>query len=158
MKLVGNKIVWNGERLFLRGYGDDGAYATTAAPPTDRDFYTRQLRYMKDLGFNFIRFHTHSMPAEFFDVADELGFLCNPEFALTHEATPTRLPGWLNNSLVRRVYNTSFTSLVQRHAYRPSIFSWVLSNEMYFKNTTKYWFDSGDNSILFVQLYRYAKS
>ena len=28
---------------------------------------------------------------------------------------------------------------------------------MYFKNTVKYWYNSGDNSRLFVQLYRYAK-
>ena len=28
----------NGQRMFLRGYGDDAAYATTAAPPTDRGY------------------------------------------------------------------------------------------------------------------------
>ena len=41
---------------------------------------------MKALGFNFVRLHTHSMPTEFFDVADELGMLCNPEFAISHES------------------------------------------------------------------------
>ena len=83
MELVGNRILFNGERLFLRGYGDDGAYATTAAPPTDKTFYTRQLSDMKALGFNWVRLHTHSMPTEFFDVADELGLLCDPEFAIS---------------------------------------------------------------------------
>ena len=158
MELVGNRIVFNGERLFLRGYGDDAAYASTAAPPTDKGFYYRQLSDMKALGFNHIRLHTHSMPAEFFDVADELGMLCNPEFAITHEGGPTQT-AWLNSSLTRQVLNRSFTSIVQRHAYRPSIFSWVLSNEMYFSNAEhKYWYDSGDNSKLFVELYRYAKA
>ena len=130
LELVGNTIRFNGERLYLRGYGDDGAYASTAAPPTDKGFYYRQLNDMKALGFNFIRLHTHSMPAEFFDVADELGMLCHPEFAITHEA-PSLKKGWLNNNLVRKVFNASFTSIVERHAYRPSIFAWVLSNEMY---------------------------
>lgn len=158
LELVGSVILCNGERLFLRGYGSDAAYASTAAPPTDKSFYYHQLRDMKALGFNFLRLHTHSMPAEFFDVADELGLLCNPEFAITHEGGPTQTD-WLNSSLIRQVLNSSFTSIVQRHAYRPSIFSWVLSNEMYFSNTKqKYWFDSGDNSRLFVELYRFAKA
>ena len=158
IELVGSRIMFNGERLYLRGFGDDAAYATTAAPPTDQAFYYRQLRDMRSLGFNFIRLHTHSMPSEFFDVADELGFLCDPEFAITHESPSLKL-GWLENSAVREVFNASFTSVVQRHAHRPSIFAWVLSNEMYFSNeTAKYWYDSGDNSQLFVQLYRWAKS
>ena len=67
------KILINGQRLFLRGYGDDAQYATTAAPPTDRAFYLSTLQSMKDLGFNFIRFHTHNMPSEFFDVAVRCG-------------------------------------------------------------------------------------
>jgi hypothetical protein len=69
------------------GYGDDGQYGTTAAPPMDKDFYLRQLTSMKDLGYNFIRFHTHSMPTELFEAADELGFLCDPEFAMNCAST-----------------------------------------------------------------------
>ena len=156
-ELIGGRIIFNGERLFLRGYGDDAAYATTAVAPTDKSFYYRQLGDMKALGFNFIRLHTHSMPTEFFDVADELGMLCNPEFAISHEAPIFKDGAWLTNPVVQQVFNESFTSIVQRHAYRPSIFAWVLSNEMYFSNASKYWYNSGDNSQLFVQLYRYAK-
>lgn len=68
----GPRVEFNGEAVFLRGYGDDGNYATTAAPPMDKDFYLRQLTSMKALGYNFIRFHTHSMPTELFDAADEV--------------------------------------------------------------------------------------
>ena len=135
IELVGSRIMFNGERLYLRGYGDDAAFATTAAPPTNKAFYYRQLSDMRSLGYNFIRLHTHSMPSEFFDAADELGFLCDPEFAITHESPSLKL-GWLGNSAVREVFNASFTSVVQRHAHRPSIFAWVLSNEMYFSNET----------------------
>ena len=73
------------------GYGDDGQYGTTAAPPMDKDFYLRQLTSMKDLGYNFIRFHTHSMPTELFEAADELGFLCDPEFAMNCASTHSAL-------------------------------------------------------------------
>ena len=51
----GWKIKINGQRLFLRGYGDDAAYATTAAPPADRGYYETTLQSMRDLGFNFVR-------------------------------------------------------------------------------------------------------
>ena len=49
----------------------------------EKDFYLSQLRSMRNLGYNFIRFHTHSMPTELLDAADELGFLCDPEFAMS---------------------------------------------------------------------------
>ena len=88
VKAEGPRIEFNGEAVFLRGYGDDGNYATTAAPPMDKAFYVRQLRSMQALGYNFIRFHTHSMPTELLDVADELGFLCDPEFAMSCEYLP----------------------------------------------------------------------
>ena len=35
--------------------------------------------------YNYIRLHTHFMPDEFFDAADELGVLCNPEFAMNYK-------------------------------------------------------------------------
>jgi hypothetical protein len=58
LELKGHKILHNGERLFLRGYGDDAQYGTTLMPPMDKSFYVHQLRSMKGLGFNFVRFHT----------------------------------------------------------------------------------------------------
>lgn len=84
VKADGPRIEFSGDAVFLRGYGDDGNYASTAAPPTDKAFYLHQLRSMKALGYNFIRFHTHSMPIELLESADELGMLCNPEFAMSY--------------------------------------------------------------------------
>eukprot|EP01052_Picozoa_sp_SAG31_P041792 SAG31_NODE_6437_length_2018_cov_14.547160_2_plen_124_part_00 len=111
-------------------------YATTAAPPTDRRFYLHTLQSMKDLGFNFIRLHTHNMPSEFFDVADELGMMSNPELAMNYHypcdldiATPGAVCD-PDNDLVREVFNRSMKSLVQRQSYRPSIFARVLANEV----------------------------
>ena len=54
----------------------------------EKDFYLSQLRSMRNLGYNFIRFHTHSMPTELLDAADELGFLCDPEFAMSAPPRP----------------------------------------------------------------------
>ena len=113
--------MFNGEPLFLRGYGDNGQYAVTGAPPMDKTYYRRQLSNMKSLGFNFIRFHTHSMPDVFHEAADELGFLCDPEFAMNY-AYPCPFPGCALNDLVHEVFNRSFASIVQRTSHHPSLF------------------------------------
>ena len=127
----GNRIRMNGEPLFLRGYGDDGQYAFTGAPPMDRQYYMAQLTGMKMLGYNFIRFHTHSMPDVFHEVADELGFLCDPEFAMNY-AYPCPFPGCVVTDQVQQTFNRSFASIVQRTSHHPSLFGYVLSNEIAF--------------------------
>ena len=127
----GNRIRMNGEPLFLRGYGDDGQYAFTGAPPMDRQYYMAQLTGMKKLGYNFIRFHTHSMPDVFHEVADELGFLCDPEFAMNYKY-PCPFPGCVVTDQVHQTFNRSFASIVQRTSHHPSLFGYVLSNEIGF--------------------------
>jgi hypothetical protein len=83
---------------------------------------------MRNVGYNFIRFHTHSMPEEFFEAADELGFLCDPEFAMNYGyPTPWNSPV---TPAVKEVFFRSFASTVERLAHHPSIFGWVLSNEI----------------------------
>ena len=141
LSVDGPRILFNGEPLFLRGYGDDAQYWFTAAPPMDKSYYLSQLAEMKALGFNFIRFHTHSMPDVFHEAADELGFLCDPEFAISYSYMGA-------NAAVKAVYNRSFASLVQRRSHHPSVFGWVLSNEVH-------WGGAGDSQ--FAELYRYAK-
>ena len=79
----------------------------------DKGYYLSQLRDMKALGYNFIRFHTHSMPDVFHEAADELGFLCNPEFAMNYKVG-CPFPGCAYNEEVHAVYNRSFASIVHR--------------------------------------------
>ena len=43
----------------------------------DKEYYTAQLTAMKALGYNYIRFHTHSMPDVFHEVQG-LGHHLNP--------------------------------------------------------------------------------
>jgi beta-galactosidase/beta-glucuronidase len=117
----GPRILFNGEPLFLRGYGDDGQYGFTGAPPMDKGYYLAQLSGMRELGFNFIRFHTHAMPDVFHEAADELGFLCNPEFAMNYRVG-CPFPGCVYNEEVHDTYNRSFASIVHRRSHHPSVF------------------------------------
>ena len=139
----GPRILFNGEPLFLRGYGDDGQYGFSGAPPMEKSFYLAQLSGMRALGFNFIRFHTHSMPDVFHEAADELGFLCNPEFAMSYRVG-CPFPGCVYNEEVHATYIRSFASVVHRRAHHPSVFGWVLSNEI------------GFSTAPFAELYHFA--
>ena len=156
MKMEGY-IMMNGERLYLRGYGDDGMYATTAAPPAERGYFEKTLRNMKDLGFNFIRFHTHNMPEEVFDVAVELGMMSDPESAMNY-GFPCDLNGCsADDKLTHAMISRSFKSNVHRQSHRPSIFGWVLSNEIAFTRAGAGG-NSGFKNNMFAQLYLISKT
>jgi hypothetical protein len=155
LKLDGPKIIYNGERLFLRGFGDDGQYGSSLAPPMDKTFHYKHLLEMRALGFNFIRFHTHTMPDVFFDAADELGFLVNGEFAINYQY-PCPFPGCIVNEQVVEVYNRSFTAQVQRQSSHPSVFAYVLANENGFAaDATK---PHGADAVQFAKMYLFAKA
>mmetsp|Transcript_104058 Transcript_104058/g.190592 ORF Transcript_104058/g.190592 Transcript_104058/m.190592 type:complete len:1211 (-) Transcript_104058:50-3682(-) len=152
LELKGSRIIWNGERLYLRGYGDDAAYGHSVAPPVDKSYYVSQLRAMQPFGFNFVRLHSHALPTEFFEAADELGFLVDAEFPMTYDygctgSCPGR-PLVEVTSAVKLVYNESFASFVKRYSHHPSVFAYVLSNEVIWDAT---------NQVQFAELYRFAK-
>ena len=149
LSMDGPRILFNNEPLFLRGYGDDGQYGFTGAPPMDKGYYLSQLQDMKSLGYNFIRFHTHSMPDVFHEAADELGFLCDPEFAMNYRY-PCPFPGCVTTDQVHETFNRSFASIVQRTSHHPSLFGYVLSNEIGFGA------DGAAAQAQFVELYRFA--
>eukprot|EP00930_Biecheleria_cincta_P055750 TRINITY_DN42028_c0_g1_i1.p1 TRINITY_DN42028_c0_g1~~TRINITY_DN42028_c0_g1_i1.p1 ORF type:complete len:1228 (-),score=168.92 TRINITY_DN42028_c0_g1_i1:157-3840(-) len=155
LKIKGNRILWNGERLYLRGYGDDAAYGHSVAPPTTKSIYRKQLEMMRPFGFNYIRLHTHALPTEFFDACDEMGFLVQVELPMEYSygcAIGSTCPGPQVAAVtdsVKRVYNESFASFVQRYNHHPSIFGYVLSNEITWSHI---------NRDQFAELYRFAKS
>ena len=116
----------------------------------DKSYYLSQLAEMKALGYNFVRFHTHSMPDVFHEAADELGFLCNPEFSMNYRY-PCPFPGCNANALVQATFNRSFTSIVRRTSHHPSLFGYALSNEIGFTA------DGAAAQAAFVEFYRFAK-
>jgi len=69
----------NGKPIFLRGVCDHSYYPETCTPPTGPVWYRRHVRRLKELGFNWLRFHT-SVPLEaYLDAADEFGMLVQVE-------------------------------------------------------------------------------
>lgn len=75
----GTRLLLNGEYFYARGICEHGYYPLTVHPPRDKNYFRRSIRILKELGFNFVRFHTTVPVQEYMEAADELGILMEPE-------------------------------------------------------------------------------
>ena len=75
----GEDFYLNNQRYLLRGYGDDSIYPITLCSPASREEHKKQLQLAKDYGFNYVRLHTHCEVPEYFEAADEIGIMIQPE-------------------------------------------------------------------------------
>ena len=69
----------NGVPYYLRGVCEHCYYPETANPSRDIAFYRNVIKKLKELGFNYIRFHTYVPCEEYMQAADELGILMHIE-------------------------------------------------------------------------------
>ena len=81
----GERLKLNGEYVYLRGITEHCYFAETIHLPRDLGYYRTITRKRKELGFNFLRFHTYVPPAEYLEAMDELGML-------VHIETPNFVP------------------------------------------------------------------
>ncbi len=79
LEVRGNRFYLNGTPYFLRGYGETFVYPDALVSPVDRDVHRANMRVIKRAGFNAARMHTHCEIPEYFEAADELGILLQPE-------------------------------------------------------------------------------
>ena len=75
----GTKLFLNGEPFLFRGTCEHCYFPETIHPTRDMRYYRRNLRTLKKLGFNSIRFHTWVPPVEYMEAADELGMVMEVE-------------------------------------------------------------------------------
>lgn len=69
----------NGNPYYLLGVCDHCYYPLTVNPSQDIDFYRGIIQKMKELGFNYIRCHTHVPDEAYMQAADELGMIFQVE-------------------------------------------------------------------------------
>lgn len=79
----------NGKPCYLRGACEHCYFPETVHPNHDSGFYREVIRKLKELGFNFIRFHTFVPEEEYMQAADELGMLLEVE-----SPNNTTVPQW----------------------------------------------------------------
>ena len=75
----GEKFLLNGKPIYLRGVTEHCYFAKTLHLPRDLDYYRMITAKRKELGFNFVRFHTFVPPVEYLEATDELGMVVHIE-------------------------------------------------------------------------------
>ena len=79
MRQDGTRLLLNGTPVYLRGHCEHHYYPLTCTAPTDVETYRNNIRVLKGLGFNWLRFHTWIPSEEYMQAADELGMLIQVE-------------------------------------------------------------------------------
>ncbi len=139
MEVVGDKFYLNGQPYFLRGYGDDFVYPMTLNSPADKDYHVKNMKVIKEAGFNYVRLHTHCEIPEYFEAADEVGILVQPELPYYHDITteafifdPLRDVRELFEHYRRYVSFASYSLGNEGHLGSPldkQIYQWVKKND-----------------------------
>ena len=75
----GSDFYLNNRKHFVRGFGDDNIYPITFCSPASREEHRRHLELAKEYGFNYVRHHTHCEIPEYYEAADEVGIMIQPE-------------------------------------------------------------------------------
>jgi len=69
----------NGRPVILRGATEHAYFPLTCTPPPDVESYREFIRRQREIGFNWLRFHTWVPSEEYMRAADELGMMIQVE-------------------------------------------------------------------------------
>ena len=112
----------NGERITLKGFLQQGAYPRTLIFPDTKEMGMKELRLLKDNGFNFVRAHLRVPNRWWLDACDEMGILVQGEPGI----------GWIGNAPeTERRCRTEIEAMLLRDRNHPAIVFWCLLNEAY---------------------------
>jgi len=90
----GGEFYLNNRKHFVRGFGDDWVYPLTICSPASREVHREHLGLARKFGFNYVRHHTHTEIPEFYDAADELGIMVQPELPYYGARPSAAAEGW----------------------------------------------------------------
>jgi beta-galactosidase len=124
-KVSGGKFLLNGAPIFLRGYGDDCIFPNTICPPSDKGEFVRRLTIARDYGFNYVRLHSWFPPQEYFDAADEIGMMVQPEFPFAYRGELPKTPE------AKRSAVEQWKEVIRINRNHPCIATWCMGNEQY---------------------------
>ncbi len=80
------RLFLNGRPILLRGICEIYSFPPDIHPPNDIEYFRKRLERLKEVGFNFLRFHTWVPMEPYLRAANEVGMLIQPE----HSTSPTR--------------------------------------------------------------------
>lgn len=113
----------NGIRTKLWGVNlhHDGGAVGAAVP---RKIWVRRLKALRQMGVNTIRCAHHPMPEDFYDLLDEMGFLCIDELVDKWEGCGM----YFDRTWQAR--HDDLAAMIRRDANHPSIILWSVGNEI----------------------------
>ena len=79
IEVRGDRFFLNNRPFFVRGFGDDFVYPLTLVSPASRAEHLAHFKVARAAGFNYVRLHTHCELPEYFEAADEVGIMVQPE-------------------------------------------------------------------------------
>ncbi len=85
LEVRGRQFYLNGQPYFLRGAGDHNYDTAEIIEPPQRERFLEHMKIYKAAGFNAMRHHTHAPLPEYFEAADEMGLLLQPELPYYHD-------------------------------------------------------------------------
>ncbi|MGN0834052.1 MAG: sugar-binding domain-containing protein [Kiritimatiellia bacterium] len=115
----GEKLRLNGQPVYLRGVTEHCYFPQTVHLPRDLAYYRMITAKRKELGFNFVRFHTFVPPVEYLQATDELGMLVHLESPnFTSEAEYAEIIAFARPHPSVVIYCTGNETRIDRQAER----------------------------------------
>ncbi len=122
----------NGVKTKLWGVNlhHDGGAVGAAVP---KEIWVRRLKALKQMGVNTIRCAHHPMPEYFYDLLDEMGFLCIDELVDKWEGCGM----YFDRTWHER--HEDLAAMIRRDANHPSIILWSVGNEVSHQFSEKFY-------------------
>ncbi|MBI2844448.1 MAG: hypothetical protein HYX78_13720, partial [Armatimonadetes bacterium] len=79
LAVAGTDLKLNGRPVLLRGCTEHYYFPKTCLAPMEIEPYRERLRKLKEIGFNWIRFHSWAPNEQYMQAADELGMMLQAE-------------------------------------------------------------------------------
>ncbi len=135
-----NRLCLNGEPIFLNGVLDQGYFTDGHYLPGDPAEYERDVRRMKELGFNMLRKHIKVEPEAFYEACDRLGMLVVQDMVnnggynyLFDTVLPTigfqRRPNWPVSQRRKEIFETCAWDTICHLYDHPCVIGYTIFNE-----------------------------
>jgi hypothetical protein len=118
--ILNGEFFLNGKPIFIKGILNQPNYPKTMIVPPERGMMEREIRLIKEAGFNMLRIHISTAPPGYLDLADEAGLLVYAESPLAWIKASPRL---LDHS------KREMKAMITRDKNHPSIVFWGILNE-----------------------------
>ena len=130
----GKHFMVNGEPYYMRGTGDFSENPKTGSPNTDRDYWRRCLKTLRDYGYNYVRCQSYVPVPEYFDAADEVGLIVQSEMGMLAPIWGFAMQNVYNwprpTPDYRETIRAQWNATVLRDVNHPSANIYCMSNEL----------------------------